>query len=573
MTVRKLLTGYRTESLDPEEVINRCYERIDQVSELQHIWIHLIPRNDALAAVQNLPPDRNLPLWGIPFAVKDNIDVEGLPTTAACPDYKYVAEETAPVVQRLLDAGAILIGKTNMDQFATGLVGVRSPFGSCHSVFDSEYVSGGSSSGSAVAVALGLVAFSLGTDTAGSGRVPAAFNHLIGLKPTRGYLSCSGVVPACKSLDCVSIFTNITEDAEDVLSVAGAPDPADPYSRMPCPRSLPTHVRIGVPLPEQLEFFGDTEAATLFTSTVSSTPWVLAEVREIDVQPFLDTAKLLYNGPFVAERLMAAGELLKNKPESLLPVLVGILKDAYRWTATDVFEAFAKLEATRKAVSHIWKDIDVLLLPTTGTIYKIADVQADPVKLNSTLGYYTNFVNLLDLCAIATPAGFRSNGLPFGVQWIAPAWTDIDLLRFAEHWQKATEAAIELAVVGAHLRGQPLHHQIAECGGYFLRQCKTAPNYRLYELAQLIPPKPGLVRVEESGAQIEVEVYRIPQEGFGRFVAHMAAPLSIGTVLLEDGSPVRGFLCESVATRGAVDITKWGGWRAWLKKRWDSSGA
>lgn len=565
MKIQELRLGYMTGKLDPVTVIEACYEKIATVSKRQNIWIHLVPREEAIAAARALSESSLTPLWGIPFAVKDNMDVAGMPTSAACPEYRYIAKESAAVVQRLLDAGAILIGKTNMDQFATGLVGVRSPYGECRSVFDEEYISGGSSSGSAVAVALELAAFSLGTDTAGSGRVPAAFNNLIGFKPTRGYLSCAGVVPACRSLDCVSVFAHSAEDAADVLAIAGAPDRQDPYSRMAVPRSFPRQVRVGFPAQKNLEFFGDAEAAKLFEQAVDSVRWHGAELIEVNVGSFIETAKLLYGGPFVAERLSATQVLLRENPDALLPVLREILTGAERWTATDAFEAMAQLSEIKKVTNSVWDSIDILLLPTTGTIYKSEEVNADPIRLNSNLGYYTNFVNLLDLCAVATPAGFRSSGLPFGVQWIAPAWTDSALLNWAGEWMRAQARSVELAVVGAHLRGQPLHWQIEECGGVFVSQCRTAANYRLLELQGTQPRKPGLVRVGEGeGAAIEVEVYRFPEQGFGAFVAKVPPPLAIGTLILENGAAVKGFLCEQIAAQAGKDITEFGGWRAWL---------
>ncbi|WP_042341423.1 allophanate hydrolase [Calothrix sp. PCC 7507] len=427
LEISSLLTAYRHAQLQPTEVISEIYRRIAARGN-DAVWIHLIPEEDAILQAKTLESQtpEDLPLYGIPFAVKDNMDVAGLPTTAACPAYSYIPEKTATVVEQLLKAGAILIGKTNLDQFATGLVGMRSPYGACSSVFDDDYISGGSSSGSAVAVAAGLVSFSLGTDTAGSGRVPAAFNNIVGLKPTRGVLSTSGVVPACRSLDCVSIFTLNCRDAETVWQVASGFDATDIYSR-PLPlttSAIPKTFAFGVPSTEQLEFFGDRAAAQLYQQALQRLEAIGGQQVEIDFQPFLQAANLLYSGPWVAERLVAIKSFFQNQADAIHPVVRQIISNGSRYTAVDTFESLYVLAALQRQAAQQLQKVNVLALPTTGTIYTKAEVAANPIALNTNLGYYTNFVNLLDLSAIALPAGFRPNGLPFGITLMAPAFYD-----------------------------------------------------------------------------------------------------------------------------------------------------
>jgi allophanate hydrolase len=514
----------------------------------------------------------------VSFAIKDNIDLAGLPTTAACPDYAFSPEASAPVVQRLMAAGAIPLGKTNLDQFATGLVGVRSPHGVPGNPFGAEYIPGGSSCGSAVAVAAGLCDFALGTDTAGSGRVPAAFNHLVGLKPTKGLLSTRGVVPACRSLDCVSIFTRTVADAAEVLAVAAAYDPQDPFSRTAHPplkdESWPP--RLGVPRADQLEFFGNGDAARLFAAAVARWRSFGAMIVEIDYAPFQAAARLLYEGPWVAERYAAIKEFMEKSPDSMHSVTRRIIEGAKALGAAAAFEAVYRLAELRRQADGAWGHVDVLLTPTAGTIYKIAEVEADPIRLNSNLGYYTNHLNLLDQCGLAVPAGFLPNGLPWGVTLSAPAFCDDRLLRLGakflgEPMPKRTLPAAgptaRLAVCGAHLSGLPLNGQLTGLGATLVKAVQTAPLYRLFALPGTTPPKPGLVRVAEQGAAIAVEVWELPTAAYGHFVAAIPAPLGIGTITLEDGSTVQGFLCEAVATAGARDVTSFGGWRAYLASK------
>lgn len=535
------------------------------------VWITKLPRE----AVQANAARATGALQGVSFALKDNIDFAGVPTTAGCPAYAYTPQESAPVVARLIAAGAVPLGKTNLDQFATGLVGARSPHGVPKNPFGGEYLPGGSSSGSAVAVAAGLCDFALGTDTAGSGRVPASFNNLVGLKPTKGLLSTRGVVPACRSLDCVSIFTRTVADAAEVLAVAAAYDPADPFSRAAQPplQDEAWPPRLGVPRADQLEFFGDAGAAKLFAAAVERWRGLGATIVEIDYAPFAAAARLLYEGAWVGERYAAIRDFIEKQPEQLHPVTRKIIEGARALGAAQAFESSYKLAELRRQSEPVWNTIDALLTPTAGTIYKVAEVEADPIRLNSNLGYYTNHMNLLDLCGIAVPAGFLPNGLPWGVTLSAPAFCDDRLLRLGAKFlgESAPRRALpapgpvtRVAVCGAHLSGLPLNSQLTRLGATVVKATKTASQYRLFALPGTTPPKPGLVRVAEAGAAIAVEVWELPTAAYGHFVAAIPAPLGIGTISLEDGSTVQGFLCETAAVAGAKDVTSFGGWRAYL---------
>ena len=540
---------------------------------LHPVWISRTPRKTLVERARQLESSPDLPLFGIPFAVKDNIDVAGVPTTAGCPAYSYVPAVSAPVVQLLEKAGAILIGKTNLDQFATGLVGTRSPYGACSTVFDPRYISGGSSSGSAVAVAKGFAGFSLGTDTAGSGRVPAAFNNLIGLKPTRGLLSTRGVVPACRTLDCLSIFTKTCREALGVLRVARAFDEADSYSRES--KTAPAwgaSFRFGIPAPSELRFFGDQQAEELYHRAIARLQELGGERVEIDYSIFRRAADLLYSGPWVAERYAAIQSFFDSHADEMNSVVREIISKSKNFSAADTFKSQYALTDFRRAAESHWKSMDVLVLPTTGTIFTHEEIQAEPIKRNTDLGYYTNFVNLMDLAAVAAPAGFRSNGLPFGISFIAPAYSDETLLALADRFLGSTEPLlcaqpgyVNVAVVGAHLSGQPLNWQLLERGARLLRTCRTAAGYRLYALADAKPPKPGLIRDPAfSGPGIEVEVWDMPEDKIGSFLALIPAPLGLGTVTLADGESVKGFLCEPYGIATATEITHFGGWREYL---------
>ena len=552
-----------------EALVRIWWQHISERGE-DAVWIWRPELEEVIAA---LPRDTSLPLYGIPFAVKDNIDVAGWPTTAACPEFRYIAERDAAVVARLRAAGAVPMGKTNMDQFATGLVGTRSPYGIPRCVHDEAFISGGSSSGSAVAVAAGLCSFALGTDTAGSGRVPAAFNGIAGLKPTRGRISAAGVVPACRSLDCVSIFAPEAADAAAILRFAEGPDAADAYSRAVQPPALwPAVLRVGVPRPEQREFFGDAASAALYEAAIARAAELGAEIVEIDFTPFAKTAQLLYAGPWVAERAAAVGDFVAEAHPGLDPTVASIIRGAGQWTALDAFAAASQLETLRAEAALTWQRMDLLLLPTAPSHYQVSEVLAEPMVLNSRLGTYTNFVNLLDLCAVAVPAGqVPGTARSFGVTFMAPAWQDAPLAAVAGKFvrQELLSApvppeCIALSVAGAHLSGQPLHHQLTSRSARLLQRTRTAAGYRLYALPNTVPPKPGLVRAPGfAGRGIEVEVYALTAEDFGTFVAGVPAPMGIGTVELADGSSVKGFLCEAFALEGAEDITAFGGWRAW----------
>jgi len=489
------------------------------------------------------------------------------------------------VVQRLLDAGAIPLGKTNLDQFATGLVGTRSPHGACRNSFDGRYISGGSSSGSAVAVATGLASFSLGTDTAGSGRVPAAFNNLVGLKPSLGRLSTRGVVPACRSLDCVSIFALTAADAARVLDAAESFDAEDPYSRVLGNTPVPGR-RFGVPYARQLQFFGDAEYARLFDAAIARLESWGATRVEIDFAPFLDAARMLYEGPWLAERHAAVGRFMDANPGALLPVTEQIIAGGKRASAVDAYEAAYKLKTLQRAAAAAWTQADFIVTPTAGTIYTIAAIAADPIRLNANLGYYTNFMNLFDLAGVAVPAGFRADGLPFGVTLVGPAASERALLAPADALHRASVSTlgatqlplppasaatpplaaghVALAVCGAHMQDLPLNGQLCDRGAYLVRRTRTAADYRLFALPGGPPERPGLIRVPSGGAPIEVEIWALPVEQMGSFVTGIPAPLGIGRVQLQDGAEVSGFICESHAATGAADITRFGGWRAYL---------
>jgi allophanate hydrolase len=582
MTIASLREAYASGATTPREVVERAYERMDGPGG-EAVWISRVPREEAVARAEELTRRRregeSLPLYGIPFAVKDNIDVAGMATTAACPAFAYVPEEDASAVRRLLDAGAIMLGKTNLDQFATGLVGTRSPHGAPRCVFNAEYISGGSSSGSAVAVALGQVAFALGTDTAGSGRVPAAFNDLVGLKPTRGRVSTRGVLPACRSLDCVSVFAASCDDAYAVLAVLEGYDERDPFSRaVPAVLAKRTAAfRFGVPAAGELPFFGDAEAETLYREALERLTAIGGEPVEIDFAPFREAAELLYGGAWVAERDAAVGDFLRAHPTASDPVVRSIILGAARFTATDAFRGLYRLEELRRRAAAAWEGIELLAVPTAGTIYTVDELRAEPYALNANLGYYTNSMNLLDLCGLALPAGFRRNRTPFGITLVGRAFEERLLFEIGGRYEKlyreqvarpplaerTERPGVRLAVVGAHLSGEPLNHQLTGRSGRLLASTRTAPHYRLYALAGTTPPKPGLARVGSGGAAITVEVWELGEEAFGSFVAEVPAPLAIGALELEDGTIVKGFVCEPWAIEGATDITHFGGWRAY----------
>jgi allophanate hydrolase len=594
-TVAAIVEAHRSGAASPEATIARTYARI-RAHDDPAIFIALREEADALAEAKALAAERTAdrtladrPLFGVPVAVKDNIDVAGLPTTAACPAFAYTPKADATCVARLKRAGAIVIGKTNLDQFATGLVGVRTPYGIARNLFDPALIPGGSSSGSAIAVAAGLVPLALGTDTAGSGRVPAGLGNIVGLKPSLGLVSTAGVVPACRTLDCVSLLALTVDDAFAALAAIAGPDAADPYSRprrLGAPGALPRGLRLGVPMPGQRLFFGDQAAAAAYDAALARLQRLGAVLVDFDIEPFYQAARLLYEGPWVAERYLATRALIASAPQAMHPVTRQIILAGTHRSAADTFAAFYELEELRRVRDHVFRSIDAMALPTVPTVYTVEQVLADPIALNSRLGTYTNFVNLLDLCALAVPAAMRADGTPFGVTLIAPAGCDAALASIGRAFHadtalplgatgeaqpplaalapRAADGEIAFAVVGAHLSGMPLNRELTASGARFLEESATAADYRLFLLPGGAPAKPGLLRVDGGGAAIAVEIWAMPADAFGRFVARVPPPLAIGTLTLADGRNVKGFLVEAAATAGARDISAFGGWRAFM---------
>lgn len=571
---------YRRGDFSPAQLCRHLLEKCDGYRH-KHIWIHLLDEA-ALAPYLSALAGRtvdDLPLYGVPFAIKDNIDLAGIPTTAACPEFAYTPDEHAFVVARLIAAGAIPLGKANLDQFATGLVGTRSPYGVCRNAYHDDYISGGSSSGSAVAVALGLVSFSLGTDTAGSGRVPAAFNHLVGLKPSRGSLSTRGMLPACRSLDCLSIFAARAGDVLRVFDLSEAYDASDDYARphrdtlwpgLACAEDL----KVAVPSQDQLRFFGNGDAAALYYCQLATLERWGAELIECDFSPFFEAAQLLYNGAWVAERYAAVAAFRQAHPGAMHPVVETIIAPAGQIGAVQAFEGEYRMQELRRRAAAIFSRADVALTPTAGTIYRVADVLAEPLSLNSNLGYYTNFMNLLDMAAVAVPAGFLPSKLPWGVTLFAPAGADRALLALASRMQTgvakgapASRDWIDVAVCGAHLSGQPLNPQLRRRRARLVAQTTTSADYRLYALPGGPPARPGLRRVADGGSAIAVEVWSLPVDAFGSFIADIPPPLGIGKLELADGRWVSGFICEPWGLDNAEDISGCGGWLAYLRRQ------
>ena len=586
MTLSALRSAYAngTTPLDVvEEVITRRRASGDPA-----IFIHNVDDDDLRAQARALMDSgsQDKPLWGVPFAAKDNIDSQGIPTTAGCPSYAYTPPIDAAVIARLRAAGAILIGKTNLDQFATGLNGTRSPHGAPRSVFNTDYVSGGSSSGSAVAVASGLAVFALGTDTAGSGRVPAAFNNLVGIKPTPGLVPNTGVVPACKSVDVVTIFSGCVSDGVEVRRIMDGVDPGDGFSKQAQPVGIPPQPRIGVLSASEREFYGNSGFEDVYDDAIAQAKALGATIVEFDYAPFREAAALLYEGPWVAERLAAVETFIGTNADDFDPTVRTIIEGAAGHSAVDAFNGRYRLEEIRALVAPVWADVDMLLLPTSPTTYTVADMLADPIAKNSHFGRYTNFANLLGYAAIAIPAGFTPEGLPAGVTLVGPAFSDDGLAPFSAAMHAAAscgmgrdinadipvldpnyvpQGMLPIAVVGAHLSGMPLNHQLTREGGQMLRETKTQPTYRLYALPDTSPAKPGLVFDADGGGEIAVEIWTLPEAAFGRFVAHIPAPLGVGKLSLADGDEVTGFLCEAHALLNAEEITHLGGWRAYCQ--------
>lgn len=593
-TIAALRAAYAA-GLGPAEIVAGIHARLAEIDD-PGIFVTLIPRAEAMAAAEALGPfDPARPLWGVPFAIKDNIDVAGLPTTAGCPAFEYTPTETAFAVQRLLDAGAILIGKTSLDQFATGLVGVRTAGPAPRNSIDAAYVPGGSSGGSAVAVGHGLVTFALGTDTAGSGRVPAGLNNIVGLKPTLKTISDHGVVPACRTLDTISVFAGTVADAEAAYRVMAAFNPADPWSRdIPAaarPSALPEGLRIGVPDAAGRLFGGDALSEEAFDAALEDLKDIVARPPiAIDMAPLFAAAELLYSGPWVAERYQAIRPVIENAPDALHPTTRKIIAAAANYSAADAFSGIYRLKELAWSAEKLWNVIDVLIVPTYPRPRTCADLEADPIGPNSELGTYTNFVNLLDLCAIATPSRWRADGFPSGLTLIAPKGRDGLISALGARIQAAAGIAvgasktpvqasppcapaagpdeIEVVVVGAHLSGMALNHELTSRDARFLRAVETRPDYRLYALAGGPPFRPGLMRVADGeGVAIKTEVWAMPAEAFGGFVAGIPAPLGIGTTRLADGATPKGFIVEAEGLKGATDISRFGGWRAYIASR------
>ena len=594
LTLDTLKQAYAAGEITPRSLVKQLLAEAKTYQE-HNIFIHLLSEAELEPYLTLLESSHvnSMPLWGVPFVIKDNIDLADIPTTAACPAFSFVPEKSAFVVQQLINAGAIPLGKSNMDQFATGLVGTRSPYGVCHNAFDFNKISGGSSSGSAVALALNLCSFSLGTDTAGSGRVPAAFNNLVGLKPSKGLLSTSGLLPAVRSQDVMSIFALNAQDAYQVFEIASAYDKADEYARPELnltPPAWPTKPVIGVP--DKLSFYNDELAKAQFLDTLATLQKLGYEIKEINFEPWIETAKLLYGGAWVAERYTAISEFFDAHEADMDPAVAKIIAGAKTLSAQQAYQGNYDLQKAQRLTQAVWQKVDCLLTPTTPTIFDIKAVQADPIKLNSVLGTYTNFMNLLDYAAVALPTGFRADGLPAGITLFAPAGADRQLLAMADqiHTQfvqtsgaKQTPIpapkpelfsnphAIAVAVVGAHLTGFPLNKQLLERGAKLLKTTQTAPKYAFYELPGGPILKPGLVKFNpenvQKGTSIEVEVWAMPKQHLGSFLALIPAPLGLGKIELIDGTQVVGFICEPWGIEGATNISHTGGWRNWMKER------
>jgi allophanate hydrolase len=586
-----LNAAYSNGALTPRQLIPALREQALALNPEFNLFIHLLSEAELepyLAALDGKTA-AELPLYGVPFAIKDNIDLAGVPTTAACPAFAYLPEQSATLVAQLIALGAVPLGKTNLDQFATGLNGTRSPYGACRNSLHPDYPSGGSSAGSALAVALGVASFALGTDTAGSGRVPAALNNLVGLKPTKGLLSTAGVVPACRTLDCVSYFSASAREASQLLALTATLDARDTYSRanplwndasaFGVPR---TGWRFGVP--KQLEFLGCPESPALFAATIERLKALGGEAIEIDFTPFLEAARLLYAGPWVAERYSVAGELIEAQPDAVLPVIRAVLEQAPGTSAVDAFRAQYRLQALKAECERIMTELDCVLTPAYPRPVTLAELQAEPVARNSDLGYYTNFMNMLDYAAVAVPAGFMAGGLPWGVTLFGRAFTDQYLLSLADALQRhsdlplAGERALQLpapanlagndrarlVVCGAHLDGLVLNWQLKQRGGRLIEATHSSADYQLYALAGGPPLRPGMLRVTQGGRAIAVEVWELPSSEVGSFLTGIPAPLGLGKVQLADGRWETGFICEPCGIEGAVNISHFGGWRAFL---------
>ncbi|MEE4746007.1 allophanate hydrolase [Pseudomonas alliivorans] len=585
--------AYQSGAVSPRQLILTLQEKAAELNHGYHLFIHLLSPDELepyLAALESREL-KDLPLYGVPFAIKDNIDLAGIPTTAACPDYAYTPERSATIVEQLIALGAVPMGKTNLDQFATGLNGSRSPYGPCPNSVLKEYPSGGSSSGSSLAVALGVSSFSLGTDTAGSGRVPAALNNLVGTKASKGLISTAGVVPACRTQDCVSLFTATAREASELLGLVAKLDPRDEYSRRnpawndATAFGTPRPFRFGVPRAQDLEFFGCVQGPLLFSDAIDHLTALGGEAVTLDLSPFLEAASLLYDGPWVAERYSVAGQLMEENPAAVLPVIRAVLAKAPAVTGVETFRAQYRLQALKAICDKALEGVDCVVTPSIGRPMTSAELLAEPVLRNSELGYYTNFVNLLDYAAVAVPSTFMDNGLPWGVTLFGRAFTDQYLLSLADAFQRHTALPlisgntpsapttvarndrVRLVVCGAHLDGLALNGQLKQRGARLLEATQSSPDYQLYALAGGPPFRPGMVRVAEGGVAIEVEVWELPSAELGSFLTGIPAPLGLGKVQLADGRWETGFICEPYGLEGARNISELGGWRAYLQQQ------
>ncbi len=587
LTLPSLRAAYAA-GTPPMEVVEQVFARIEAVGD-PNIFLCLFDKAEVLAAAEALGPfDPDKPLWGVPYAVKDNIDVAGKPTTAACPAFAYTADDDAFVVQQLAAAGALLIGKTNLDQFATGLVGVRTPYGAPLNSLDPAIVPGGSSGGSGVAVGHGIVSFALGTDTAGSGRVPAALNNIVGVKPTLGTLSASGLVPACRTLDTISVFALTVEDGFTAFSAASGYDAADSYSRDIPAGDLcaPAPVRLGIPSPDTIEFFGDETQSAAYYAALELMKTYGCEIVEVDFSPFYAVAEMLYYGAWVAERYAAIDEMMTQTPDAVFPVTRQIIGAAEKLSAVDTFKGIYRLKDLIRQAEPLLDGIDALCVPTIPTFYTVADLEADPVTPNSNFGTYTNFVNLMDMCGIAVPAPARTDGRPGSLTFLAPAGQDAKVAALATVIEAAgdrtlgatgwtrpvtelppapAKGTIDIAVCGAHMSGLPLNHTLIDRGATLVTASETAPDYAFYALPSDTVARPGLVRVGAGkGVSVKLEVWRMPETEFGSFMQTIPAPLGIGTIQLSNGETVQGFLCEAIAADGAKDISDLADWRSFV---------
>lgn len=600
ITIKGLLFRYHSGVITPKNYIDNLLKVIRKnINEsIDSAWISIATDDNIASQLRNLESlakekaITDLPLYGIPFAIKDNIDALGWKTTVACPDFMFEPNKNATVVKKLLDAGAILIGKTNLDQFATGLVGTRSPYGIVPNTFNPKFVSGGSSSGSASVVARGLVCFSLGTDTAGSGRIPAAFNNIVGTKPTPGLVSTEGVFPACKSIDCVSIMTLTAADADIVLNVAKSTEHDKALETQFHPRSTPISnfinpIRIGIPI--SCQFLDNGQYQEAFTKALQIAKGLNVEFVPVDIDSFVKAGKLLYDGPWVSERFAVTEDFLNSNPNAFDTSVRQIILSGAPYSAAQGFRAIYQLKELEIETKKSWSKCDVILVPSAPNHPTIEDLKNHPIVKNSELGMYTNFVNLLRLCAIAVPSGFTKTGLPFGITLIAQEGSDNALLKLASQWQVLFELSLgisnikgtleehtileatkndvtQIAVVGAHLSGLPLNWQLTERRSRLVKVCKTAKSYRLFALPNTHPPKPGLIKCPSDGVSIELEVYEMPSNQLGSFLNLIPPPLGLGNIELEDGSLVKGFICEQYAVHEAQDISNLGGWKSYINQ-------